>query len=68
MAEEPTSDDEIVGTVQLEKQRLTGGKSAEGAGTTQLPEIHLVGAKLRQVVKPLRIGDGDEEPHLGSIC
>jgi len=33
------------------------------AGTTWLPKVHLIGAKLRHVVKPIRVGDSHIEPH-----
>lgn len=32
-------------------------------GTTWLPKVHFIGAKLRHVVKPIRVGDGHIEPH-----
>jgi hypothetical protein len=63
MAKETTTDNEIVRTVKLEQEWLTGGQGVEGFSTTRLPEVHFVGAKLCQVVEPIRVGDSDEEPH-----
>jgi hypothetical protein len=66
VAEEAPADDEVVRAVKLIEKRFAGCKNVKRARGAGLSEINLVGAKLRQVIEPVRIGDGDQKFHFAS--
>jgi hypothetical protein len=52
-----SSDNEIVGAVQLEKEWLTGLQNTKEPRAAGLPEIHFIGILLAKAVKPIAVGD-----------
>src|SRR5205823_4808823 len=62
--EEPSTDDEVFGSVKLEEQHLSGLQNAKATATARLPEVDLVDVReTAQETEPLVIGDGDEGLH-----
>ena len=62
MIKEPSPDNVVIGTVQLEEEWFTDLESAELLLPTGLPKIDLVKPlQVRQEVKPVSIRDSDEK-------
>jgi hypothetical protein len=57
VGEEAAADDEVVGAVELEEERLAGGEGLEGPAAAGLPEVELV-----------EVGAGGEEAVARKRC
>jgi hypothetical protein len=49
----------------LEQEELAGLEGAKGVAAARLPEVRLVRPSRRERLKPILVGDGDEEPNHG---
>jgi hypothetical protein len=64
VAEEPATDDVVIGTVQFEEERLAHLESPELLLSAGLPKIDFVEpVQARQEVEPITIRNSDEEAH-----
>src|SRR6266545_3409878 len=62
--EESTTDDEVLGRVQFEEQRLTGGQGAKLPTATWLPEVDFSQPGLSaKELEPLLVGDRNKCLH-----
>ena len=73
-AEEPATDDPVVGMVRLEEERLAHGQSAKGAIAGRAPEVDLVGvgqagrrphARCTVPTAPRQVGPGAQPSSAG---
>ena len=68
MGEEPAADNEIVGRVKFEEERLTWTQATKLSLSTRLPEINFIDSwLLGQEREPVIVSDADETPHLAHL-